>query len=374
VRSGGFYRNRFRTLPHPEEPTPRLTFAVIGDFGVGVKKEDSGRRQRDLAAALRRTCETEDVRFLVTTGDNIYARGLLRTKSSGDEDDDWFFTFYQPYRYLINRIPVYPCIGNHDARETEGGDVDDNPDGMDDRQQLFDNFHLAERLGGEEAAGRASVDPGLFYRFRVGADLEFACLDSSKEQGILGGLIGGSPDDGFKGCLLLHPRHRPFIEQAFAPRTLSSPRWLIPFFHHPVFCAGPVHPSLKEVLEKAFADPSGRSLSLMDLFARAGVRLVLTGHEHNFQHCETEGAHFVVTGGGAKSRPAEPKKDRRREAHLQSWNADCHFLVVTVDGDRIVVVPRVSGSDPAPDLKRTRYDANGDARGDLIGGIEIRLP
>ena len=38
----------------------------------------------------------------------------------GDEDDDWFFTFYQPYRYLLNRIPVYPCIGNHDSAETRG--------------------------------------------------------------------------------------------------------------------------------------------------------------------------------------------------------------------------------------------------------------
>jgi tartrate-resistant acid phosphatase type 5 len=375
LQSGSFYRNRFRTLPHPEERTPRLSFAVIGDFGVGVKKEDKKRHQREIAAALRGTCEAEDVRFLVTTGDNIYAHGLFRTKSSGDEDDDWFFTFYQPYRYLINRIPVYPCIGNHDARETEGGDEGDNPDGMDDRQQLFDNFHLAERLAGEEAAGRASVVPGLFYRFRVGSDLELVCLDTSKEQGILGGLIGGSPADGFKECLLLHPRHQAFIENAFAPRTAASPQWLIPFFHHPVFCAGPQHRSMEEVSKKHFTDPGGQGkLSLMDLFARSGVRLVLTGHEHNFQHCGTDRQHFVVTGGAAKSRPKEPEQDRRREALLRSWSPECHFLLVTVDRDRIVLRPLVPGVGTSSDLERTTYDASGVSQGPLTGPIEIRNP
>ena len=81
--------------------------------------------------------------------------------ATGDEDDDWFFTFFQPYRYVINRVPVYPSIGNHDAAESEE---------CDDRAQVEDNFYLVERLSGEEAAGRASFKPGLFYRtpLRIG--------------------------------------------------------------------------------------------------------------------------------------------------------------------------------------------------------------
>src|SRR5213075_1983957 len=62
---------------------------------------------------------------------------------------------FQPYRYMINRIPVYPCIGNHDSAETED---------RDDREQLLDNLFLKERIASDEASGRASVDPGLFYR------------------------------------------------------------------------------------------------------------------------------------------------------------------------------------------------------------------
>jgi tartrate-resistant acid phosphatase type 5 len=378
VQSGGFYRNRFRTFPHPEDATPRMSFAVIGDFGVGVKKEDQGRNQRAVAAALRRTCAAEAARFLVTTGDNIYARGLFREKSSGDEDDDWFFTFYQPYRYLINQIPVYPCIGNHDAKETEGGQGEENADAMDDRRQLYDNTYLELRLAGEEAAGRASVGPGLFYRFRFGKDLELVCLDTSKEEGVLGGLIGGTAADGFKERLIKHPRHRSFIEQAFPPRTTNSPKWILPFFHHPVFCAGPLHPSTKEVTEPVFTNPTGGApLSLLDLFKRSGVRLVLTGHEHNFQHCGKDGEHYLVTGGGAKSRPEEPKAEKRRDALLRSWSPDCHFLIVTVDGDKIQVRPLVPATDPsqaAVDLDRKQYDLDGAELVSVSGGIEVVAP
>ena len=67
---------------------------------------------------------------------------------------------------------MYPSIGNHDADESEA---------CDDRAQVEDNFYLCERLAGEEAAGRASFRPGLFYRFRYGSDIEFVCIDTSKE-------------------------------------------------------------------------------------------------------------------------------------------------------------------------------------------------
>ena len=139
-----------------------MTFAVIGDFGVGVRRSSETRRQQQVADALRAAVEVGDVRLVLTTGDNIYAGHRLfgiPIAATGEEDDDWFFTYFQPYRYIINRIPVYPSIGNHDAAESED---------TDDRGQVEDNFYLAERVAGE-AAGRASFGPGLFYRFRFGS-------------------------------------------------------------------------------------------------------------------------------------------------------------------------------------------------------------
>ena len=60
---------------------------------------------------MQRVFEIELVRLIVTTGDNICAgRRILGLPvgAQGDEDDDWFFTFFQPYRYMLNRVPGVP--------------------------------------------------------------------------------------------------------------------------------------------------------------------------------------------------------------------------------------------------------------------------
>jgi hypothetical protein len=103
--SGNSYDNRFQTFPDPESPASPLTFGVIGDFGVGVKRAAPDRRQQQVASALKRAVDTESVRLIITTGDNIYAGSKflgIPIGQTGREDDDWFFTYFQPYRYIIN--------------------------------------------------------------------------------------------------------------------------------------------------------------------------------------------------------------------------------------------------------------------------------
>jgi hypothetical protein len=308
VESGRSYENRFRTHPRPEQDA-ELTFAVIGDFGTGVRRPSSEtKRQREVAAALEDAVGREDVRLLLTTGDNIYAgRSLLGIPvgATGDEDDDWFFTYFQPYRYVVNRIPVYPCIGNHDGNETEVND---------DRDQIMDNFYLGERLLGEEAAGRASIGPGLFYKFRYGSEIELVCLDSSRRFLLFG-------DRFFR-----HANHAPFLENAFPAVEAARPRWRVAFAHHPPYCAGPMWGNSKSSLEH-----------LVPRYRRAGVRIVLSGHEHNFQHAEHDGIHYFVTGGAGKVRTGRP--DRFAEAGTRGWAAIPHFLLVSLGRDRARVTP-----------------------------------
>jgi len=303
VQAGGRYDNRFHTHPNPLTPSS-LTFAVIGDFGVGVKNVSDTRRQQQVADALREAVDREGVRLILTTGDNIYAAKRLLgipIGSTGDEDDDWFFTYFQPYRYIINRLPVYPSIGNHDADESEA---------CDDRAQVEDNFYLSERLAGEEAAGRASFGPGLFYRFHYGSDIEFVCIDTSKEAFFKG------------GRLFLLPKHLAFVEAAFSPGR-TSPRWCIPFAHHPPFSAGPRHHNTR-LME-----------TLLPLLQRAGVRAMFSGHEHNFQHSSVGGIEYFVTGAAGRARAGAP--DRFEDAHTQSWSSACHFLLVRIEDHRMVV-------------------------------------
>jgi len=298
----GRYDNRFRTNPEPDTATASLTFAVIGDFGVGTRKESQDRRQQQVANALKAALDQHDLRFVLTTGDNIYAGKKflgIPVGDTGDEDDDWFFTYFQPYRYVINRVCVYPSIGNHDAGESEDND---------DREQVEDNFYVRERMAADAAAGRASHGPGMFYRFRYGSNIEFVCLDTSKENL-------------FVERLFEHPNHQEFVETSFPPA--NTPAWRIPFCHHPPFSAGPRHHNTKS-MEK-----------LIPLFRRAGVRVLFSGHEHNFQHSIVDAIHYFVSGAAGKFRNEVP--DQFDTAHTRSWSSSCHFLLVRIDGDTMVV-------------------------------------
>ena len=318
-KSGRSYDNRFRTHPHPEISAP-LCFAVLGDFGTGVRKPSGEKqRQREVANALERAVDERKVRLVLTTGDNIYAAKKLLfvpVGGTGDEDDDWFFTFYQPYRYIINRVPVYPAVGNHDSGETEKSD---------DRKQLMDNFYLNERFFEDEAAGLASLGPGLFYRFRYGADFEFLCVDTSKTSPLAGDRV-------FKNV-----KHLQFLDSSLPAKDeeTSGPVWRIPFMHHPAYTAGPMHHNSRSIVE-----------TLGPLLKRAGVQLVLSGHEHNFQHSSVDGINYFITGAGSKVSLDAPS--RFDEAKTAAWAAQAHFLLIEGNRAQMIVTPIAEASPGQP--------------------------
>jgi tartrate-resistant acid phosphatase type 5 len=69
------------------------------------------------------------------------------------------------------------------------------------------------------------------------------------------------------------------------------------------------------------------------LFERYGVRLVLTGHNHGYEHSIVNGIHYVVTGGGgARIYPC---------AGAEAWLVKClainHFLLVDAVGPRLTI-------------------------------------
>jgi len=76
---------------------------------------------------------------------------------------------------------------------------------------------------------------------------------------------------------------------------------------------------------------------LVPLYRRAGVRLLLHGHEHNFQHGEVDDLQYVVSGAGGKLDERPPT--RFAEAGTRSWAAVPHCLLVQVTPDRLVIVP-----------------------------------
>lgn len=311
---GRSYDLRFRTWPDPDRETPPVRFAALGDYGVGIRSDsESSRRQRRIAEVLDHVVSEQDVRFVISLGDNIYQGEDGRVDDeSGGEDDDWYSSFFAPYRYALARVPFFPAIGNHDTTDTECSD---------DRAQLEDNFHLRIRFTDEK--DRASVEPGLFYRLQYGRDVEFVCLDTSHDDA----------DEGVRRYFQ-EPEHHDWLTDTFAERGL---RWQIPFSHHPVFCAGPSHTNDDEMREM-----------LVPLFDRAGVRLVLAGHEHNFQLGEVDGRTYVVSGAGGKIREDHPKGFA--DAGTSAWAAQAHLLLVDLDRDEARLTP-VSGMLPGGRLQ-----------------------
>jgi tartrate-resistant acid phosphatase type 5 len=99
-----------------------------------------------------------------------------------------------------------------------------------------------------------------------------------------------------------------------------------------MFCAGPEHGNDAEMLE-----------TLLPLLDRGGVRLVLAGHEHNFQMSEVDGRTYVVSGAGGKLREEVP--EQFEDAHTTAWAAQAHLLLVEVEGDQARLTP-VSGLMP----------------------------
>lgn len=307
---------QLRTHAAADHPDP-VTFLALGDFGVGIASGANGQRQLQVARTMQRLADTNDIRFIVGLGDSIYHGPSGPQDHSGAHDEDWWLTFFQPYRYLIDHLPFYPTAGNHD-----GPDEEDN----DDRAQLEDNLYLRVRFEPRKESGRAAIDPGLFYRLQVGTLLELVCVDTTwdAEQGT------HWFDD---------PGQQRWLRQAFPN---SDVLWQVPFCHHPAYCAGPHHESMAE-----------QAQSLLPLYRASGVRLLLHGHEHNFQHGEVDGLHYVVSGAGGKLDERPPT--RFAECGTVSWAAVPHCLLVQVTADQLIIVPYGAtppGAQPRPIPRR----------------------
>ena len=212
--AGRRYDLRFRTWPLPDSPTPPVRIVAIGDYGVGMRADaESSRRQRRIADVLERLVGDHDIRFVLSLGDNVYQGEQGRVdQEGGGEDDDWYSSFFQPYRLAIARVPIFPAIGNHDSADSEGSD---------DRAQIEDNFHIHERF--HHGLETASVMPGLFYRLRYGAGLEFACLDTSldTERGGDPPLLPGAKTPGV-AALDLRPARESLAHPLLPPSRLHG--------------------------------------------------------------------------------------------------------------------------------------------------------
>ncbi len=273
-----------RTYP---DKSRKLAFFVIGDYGTGKPP------QYAIAEAMWKEFEPRNrsdnpVRFVLTTGDNIYADrilGLIPTRS-GDKDSHWERKFFQPYERLLRNIPFYPTLGNHDSKGSESAG---------DLGAYLDNFFPA-------------LEPARYYAFSFGGLAEFFALDTTEKA--------------------LHGSQMQWLRQALAAAKAT---WKIAYYHHPPFNAGPGHGASLDSLRP-----------LVDLSRQTGVQVVFNGHEHNFQFSErnikTGNARYVITGAGGMLRRNDIR-GKMQDAYIAGWAPQSHFLLVEIEDRTMKIMP-----------------------------------
>jgi len=292
-----------RTYPNQAD---RMCFLVIGDYG-NAKPEN----QVPLAQAMTARVADQDklgnpVRFVLTTGDNIYGKlNLFWRSQTGDSDSHWETRFFAPYAEVLRSVPFYPSVGNHDGSESENeGDL----------KVYLDNFFPPGQVRAE----------GRYYSFSYANLADFFALDSTKNLPLIGIHAGSEQfrwaEEGLKA---------------------SQARWKIPYYHHPRFCGGPEHAS---------------DLRLEDLvrsFENQGVAVIFNGHEHNWQPIEQKTAngrllYHIITGAGGELRGGHPGSTSFEggRAKVADWVPRLHFTLVEIAGSRMTITP--IGADNRP--------------------------
>lgn len=282
-------KSTVRTWPARSD---ELTFFVIGDFGNGSKMQYSTAVAME-AERERLEKAGQHVRFVITTGDNLY--GLL--SDGGGRDRDWEDKFFKPYAPVLLHIPFKAVIGNHDGNESErAGDL----------EVCLDNFFLPDR----------------WYRFEYASFAEFLMLDSTTNQ------PSGSP----KPVYLAEGEQTQWLAKQLERDPLP---WRMAAMHHPMFTAGPRHVPFLE---------RGRHWFLA--MRSSHVQAVFAGHEHNFQFSERNDAtgdmQFVVSGAGGELRRGSVRK-RMAARHIAAWGNESHFLAVTIRGKDMTIRPVGAG-------------------------------
>jgi acid phosphatase type 7 len=235
------------TAPAPGSGT--ATFIAFGDSGTGSTA------QQQLAGRL----EGETFDFALHGGDVAYGSSGGTGGATHQTMNDWFFAIY---RNWLRSRPMFPSIGNHDSRSTNG-----------DGKPYRDLFVLPEQGG----AGAFPDHAERYYSFDYGP-VHVIVLDTE--------LAFQGPD---------LSRRNAQLAWADADLAATTQPWKIALFHRSPYSAGGEHGSDLEV-RAAFGS----------LFDRHGVQLVISAHEHVYERtvpmragaADASGTVYIVSGGG----------------------------------------------------------------------------
>ncbi|MEZ6185926.1 MAG: metallophosphoesterase [Planctomycetota bacterium] len=263
----------------PAESTGRCVFLVTGDSG-GTDDDDGDVIQaaEQVSDDLRGTADDENregdvvgvmlrhpADLVLHLGDVVYPAGAREDYAEG---------FYRPFAPLIQDVPIYPTLGNHDVK-TEGG------------APYLETFFLPRNgPGADERVYSFDWGPVHF----VALDVMSQAFTADSEQGR-------------------------WLEEDLARTTRA---WTVVYFHVPPYSA---YREGSQAIREA----------LVPLLEAHRVDLVLSGHDHLYARFFPHGSTtYVVSGGGGKN--LYRTQDAEGLVYAESV---FHFLEVTAEPGKL---------------------------------------
>lgn len=239
--------NYFSTLPAPgQEGEYRI--GVFGDCGSLSVNQARARDQ------FMQYLGGRDMNAWILLGDNAYNDG---------NDMEYQAKFFNPYKEMLKRYPVYPSPGNHDYHDADFGaeyaqTTHNTP--------YYQNFTMP--INGE-AGGVPSGNPA-FYSFDLG-NIHFISLDSY-----------GIEENKYFLYDTLGP------QMQWLKRDLAQNRnkgWVVAFWHYPPYSKG-THDSDTDGIMTHIRQ------NVISILERYQVDLVLCGHSHVYERSRMMKGHF----------------------------------------------------------------------------------
>lgn len=260
---------QFRTLPAQQSP---VRVAVLGDSGFGEQT----------TYRLIERIATYDPDFVIHTGDVVY-----NIQEDADAPAAYAKKFYWPFAPLLHRIPVYPVVGNHDVAWAS----------------LWEGvpfyYHAFPQLEVLDEGMQGSEERREWYALSV-AGYQILLLNSQSFFG-----AGGYQE-----------------QTQWLKERLADERYLttIPVFHVAPYTSG-LH--------------GGDGISIQrnwgPLFQQAGIPLVISGHDHNYERLVVDGMTYIVSGGGSGVLYGQ----RAFEPISKTFARRTHFVLLELFSDHI---------------------------------------
>lgn len=270
---------------------PALNFVVIGDWG-----RDDASQQRAVAQQMGRAAAAVDSRFVISVGDNFYDDGVESVI-----DPRWKSSFEAVYTHAALMTKWHVIVGNHDYKR---------------------NGKVQAQIDYSASSKRWSLPSPFYTRSETlpdGTTAEFFFLDTSRH-------IEEYKDNTLMRNVQNQDRQEQ-IDWLRGKLANSRASWKIVVGHHQLYTVAGQNYGGKQHDYPELIAPFG------PLFQQYGVHVYMNGHEHNLEHVERKGVHYITCGAGSEIQlVVTPHKD----APGDYFASDHHgFMTVRLEPERL---------------------------------------